>query len=606
MADTVPPVSRRRAAAALIGLSWAADRRRTLLAAVLFGLQAVAQSLFAYWLKLVLDALATVDGGFLGLAAAGTATSISATVVLSLMSTRVEADLRDEVMLGVDRQTIDLIGHTPTLEIHEAPRHLTQLEALRREEYQLSQVIPRLLELLSVGVRMIITAALLVSVDPLLLFVFVFGVPALLLSPRTGGLFRVGNERAADPARRAQHLIELTATVGGAKEVRLFRLGAELMSRFHADHQQIRAIHHRLQLRAAAIGLMGRLIILVGYFAAIVLVVWLALTGAASVGDVVLVLVLTGQILGLVTGSAELLQLTSQSLVAATRFVYLQDVSQRATERVDTTVTVPTRLSRGIRLENVSYRYPFSDRPTLDQVNLWLPAGSTVALVGENGAGKTTLVKLLAGLYHPSDGRITIDGVDLATLDPARWRQRLSAGFQDHARFELLVRETIGIGDLSQLERDDAAVDATITDALTSAAGADVLRALPSGLDTQLGSAWDHGVDLSGGQWQKLALGRAMMRKRPLLLLLDEPTAALDADTEHHLFEQWTHAARRLRDTTGGVTILVSHRFSTVRMADLIVVTERGQIVEVGTHTDLIAAGRLYAELFEIQARSYR
>ena len=234
-------------------------------------------------------------------------------------------------------------------------------------------------------------------------------------------------------------------------------------------------------------------------------------------------------------------------------------------------------------------------------VNLLLPAGATVAVVGDNGAGKTTLVKLLAGLYLPTNGRISLDGVDLAELDPDQWRQRISAGFQDHARFEFLAREAVGIGDLTRLD-DDAAVTA----AMDRAGAADLLETLPHGLATQLGPAGDGGIDLSGGQWQKLALGRAMMRTTPLLLLLDEPTAALDADTEHQLFEHWTTAAHQLRQTTGAITVLVSHRFSTVRMADLIVVLDHGAIVEVGSHAELMSHDGLYAELFELQARSYR
>ncbi|HVC35043.1 MAG TPA: ABC transporter ATP-binding protein [Chloroflexota bacterium] len=180
-----------------------------------------------------------------------------------------------------------------------------------------------------------------------------------------------------------------------------------------------------------------------------------------------------------------------------------------------------------------------------------------------------TASRLRAGLYLPTEGRIT--------LDPEQWRCRISAGFPDHARFEFLVRETVGIADLSALDHDDAVIAA-----LERAGAADLLDALPAGLDTQLGPSWPGGIDLSGGQWQKLAIGRAMMRIDPLLLLLDEPTAALDADTEHQLFERWTAVARRLRQATGAVTVLVSHRFSTVRMADLVVVLDQGQVVEMG------------------------
>jgi ATP-binding cassette subfamily B protein len=270
---------------------------------------------------------------------------------------------------------------------------------------------------------------------------------------------------------------------------------------------------------------------------------------------------------------------------------------------------VPQRLERGITLEAVSFVYPGTGKPVLEGVDLHLPAGSTAALVGENGAGKTTLVKLLCGMYVPSDGRVLVDGVDLRRLDVAEWRARTSAGFQDFARFMFLVRESVGVGDVRRVE-DTGAVAA----ALERAHASDVVGQLPYGLETQLGRYFRAGVGqaaaaglaLSDGQWQKLALGRAMMREAPLLLVLDEPTAALDAPSEHALFERYAGAALRTAAANGGITVLVSHRFSTVRMADLIVVMEKGRVVATGSHAELMQRSGLYAELYELQARAYR
>jgi ATP-binding cassette, subfamily B, bacterial len=236
----------------------------------------------------------------------------------------------------------------------------------------------------------------------------------------------------------------------------------------------------------------------------------------------------------------------------------------------------------------------------LENVNLTLSAGSVIAVVGENGAGKSTLVKLLAGLYQPTAGRIEVDGVDLATMDQEAWRERISGAFQDFVRFEFAAQRTVGLGDLPQLDNEPVALEAV------SRAGAnDVLERLPDGLNTQLGPGWPGGVDLSGGQWQKLALARGLVREHPLLVVLDEPTSALDAETEHALFERFAAQAAAAK-TDGRVTILVSHRFSTVRMADEIVVLSGAHVVEQGTHDKLMAAGGPYSELYTIQASAYR
>jgi ATP-binding cassette subfamily B protein len=244
----------------------------------------------------------------------------------------------------------------------------------------------------------------------------------------------------------------------------------------------------------------------------------------------------------------------------------------------------------------------------LDDVNLHLQPDSVVAIVGENGAGKTTLVKLLCRLYRPTSGRILVDGTDLARISPDAWRSRVAGAFQDFFRFEFRVRHTVGVGDLSRID------DAVAVSAAVDRAGADdVVDQLVAGIETQLGPTWPEGVEISFGQWQKLALARGFMREHPLLLVLDEPTAALDAETEHALFERYAAVARsggnnadRKRRSNGGITILVSHRFSTVRMSDFIVVLDGAHVVESGTHEDLVALGGQYAELYAIQAAAYR
>jgi ABC-type multidrug transport system fused ATPase/permease subunit len=266
------------------------------------------------------------------------------------------------------------------------------------------------------------------------------------------------------------------------------------------------------------------------------------------------------------------------TLATADRLFWLQDHAAAQASRAGT-AQPPERLRQGLALRDVTFGYPGTDRPVLSDLTVTLAAGSTVALVGENGSGKTTLVKLLLGMYQPDQGRIEVDGTPLTALDPEAWRARFTAAFQDFSRFNLAALERAGAGDLP--------------------------GQLPDGLATYVGNAFTGGTGLSGGQWQKLALGRAMRRADPLLVVLDEPTANLDAPSEHALFERYAAAARDGAGA-GAITVLVSHRFSTVRMADLIIYLDEGRAVEIGAHDDLLAAGGRYAELFGLQAEAYR
>jgi ATP-binding cassette subfamily B protein len=280
------------------------------------------------------------------------------------------------------------------------------------------------------------------------------------------------------------------------------------------------------------------------------------------------------------------------------RLAWLEDYAASLTAHAD--LPVPSRLAKGIRLEGVSFAYPGTERLVLQDVSLELPAGAVVAVVGENGAGKSTLVKLLAKFYEPTAGAIYVDDVPLARVPSEKWRERLAGAFQDFFRFELRAGQSVGLGDVLRLDDEPA-----VLSAVGRAGADDVVSRLPAGLSTQLGPTWPDGVEVSFGQWQKLALARGFMREEPLLLVLDEPTAALDAETEHALFERYA-ATSRGASAVGRITLLVSHRFSTVRMADLIVVLDGARVVEVGSHEDLMARRGQYAELYEIQAAAYR
>jgi ATP-binding cassette subfamily B protein len=319
----------------------------------------------------------------------------------------------------------------------------------------------------------------------------------------------------------------------------------------------------------------------------------------ATAGDVLLVLAAGARLSFYVAATVgEIGFLRGIWLDGSRRLAWLEDYAASLVEHSD--APVPERLREGIRVEHVSFAYPGTERLVLEDANLHLKPGSVVAIVGENGAGKTTLVKLLCALYRPTSGRILVDGVDLARMPPDVWRSRLSGAFQDFFKFEFRVRQSVGVGDMPRMDNLPA-----VAAAVERAGAGDVVEHFTSGLETQLGPTWPGGVEISFGQWQKLALARGFMRDHPLLLVLDEPTAALDAETEHALFERYA-AATREPGADSRITILVSHRFSTVRMADFIVVLDGAHVVESGTHEALLAQGGRYAELYGIQAAAYR
>ena len=384
------------------------------------------------------------------------------------------------------------------------------------------------------------------------------------------------------------------------KELRLFGAEAELVRRQEVSWRHLTSRLCRGQAASAALRSAGQLVFALGYGAAILLVVRRAAEGTATVGELVLVITLAAQVSAQVGGALQLLTLLQSAGRTVERIEDLRARSTR-TRPPGPRVPVPDRFARGITVDHVTFRYPGDDRPVLDNVSIEIPAGSTLALVGENGAGKSTLVKLLCGLYQPTSGRILIDGVDLREVDLTEWRARVATLFQDFARFEFTLRESIGIGDVARL--DDTVAIAT---AARDGRAERIVAAVPGGLDGFIGRNYGDGVELSGGQWQTVGLARCLMRSHPQLLVLDEPASALDAAAEHALFERYATSATAAGAAAGAVTVLVSHRFSTVLMADTIAVLDGGRVVECGAHRDLLARNGLYAELFSLQARAYR
>lgn len=453
---------------------------------------------------------------------------------------------------------------------------------------------------LRVAVQLTASAILLARLQPLLLLLPLVGVVSFALGKRARDLQQEALEETTEAERLRKHLFAQATSAAVGKELRVFGLANTLRERHHAAAGAVMGARDRADWRSAGLQAVDALIYGLAYAGAIGLVLARAIRGEASPGDVVLAAGLAAGLNGIVTTAVGYGTHFLSVLRAAQRYLWLEDYARSTRISLAETVPPPARLAGGIELRDVSFRYPDTARPLLDGVSVRLPAGAVVALVGENGAGKTTLVKLLCRFYEPDGGTVLVDGVDLRRMPVEEWRARVSAAFQDFSRFEFVARETVGVGQSADIA-DAAAVRA----ALARGGAAGVPEALPEGLETQLGQAWEGGVDLSGGQWQKLALSRSMMRTDPLLVIFDEPTAALDAQTEHALFERFAAAARR-GESAGAVTVLVSHRFSTVQMADLIVVLDAGRIVEQGSHAELMRRDGLYAELYRLQSRAYR
>lgn len=510
--------------------------------------------------------------------------------------------MRENTQVLLDSYLMELTAGISGVEHQERPEYLDHLELIRQEHWAIANPFNPISWSVASGFQVANAFVLLAGVDLRLILLPIAGVPAVAATVYSMRLQARLREEQAEVTRRLRHLQDLTTRPSSAKEIRIFELIGTLMQRrrdlFHGLEQD----RVRQEVRATGLLMAAWLFFSLAYIAALGVTLFLAQQQRISAGSVVLVLGIGSMLIAQLAEMAYNVAWLMRTERAVAKLVWLVDyaAAQHRASQPLAPLKPPERLRQGIEFQDVAFAYPSTERTVISGVNLFLPAGRTVAIVGNNGAGKTTLVKLLCRLYEPSSGRIQVDGLDLARIPVDEWRLKLAAGFQDFAQLELVARESVGVGDLSTMQHDRA-----VMEALARAAASDVLAALPADLNTQLGRTFDGGTDLSIGQWQKLAMGRAMMRQTPLVLILDEPTASLDAPTEHALFEHFAEAAQSYAATTGTVTLLVSHRFSTVRMADLIVVISDGTIAEQGTHEDLLARHGTYADLYQLQASGY-
>ncbi|WP_400192052.1 ABC transporter ATP-binding protein [Hymenobacter sp. B81] len=500
--------------------------------------------------------------------------------------------------LLANRSSVRLMAHAATLDLDqfEDATFYDKLERARRQTLSRSTLMAQLLGQAQDLITMLFLAAGLVAFQPwLLLLLAVAVVPAFLGESHF-------NERSYSlvhswtPERRElDYLRQTGASDETAKEVKIFGLSGFLIDRFETLSAEFYARNKSLVIRRAGWGTVFAAIGTLGYYAAYVYLIMQAARGQMTIGHLTFLAGSFARLRGLLEG------VLSRFSALADGALYLQDFFDffALRPRIVRDAAAPYRpfprpIREGFTFEEVGFQYRSGSRWALRGLSFRLRAGEKLALVGENGAGKTTLVKLLARLYDPTEGRILLDGHDLREYDPAELRQEIGVIFQDFVRFQLPAGQNIAVGRIDERQnqtRIEGAAARSLADS--------VIEKLPQGYEQMIGRRFAGGVDLSGGEWQKIALGRAYMRDAQLLIL-DEPTAALDARAEHQVFQRFAELTR------GKTAVLISHRFSTVRMADRILVIEHGQLQELGSHDELLARGGRYAELFQLQAAGYR
>jgi ATP-binding cassette subfamily B protein len=566
-------------------------------------ISAVLSPLSLYGVKLAIDAVTGHTSIWPGIQLTGGA------LLLSTVAATVAGPMGDTVDEKVARYVhsdlIRLTAEIPSISHHEQPQLADRLALVERDAWELGGIY-RLLSTVGAVSSTITVLSMLWSVTPELSLLLIAALaPAVIYS--IGLHKRSELWKQHERFRRLGHKInDVLLEPRQGVEVRCFGLSRALLKVAGQSLDSRSRPWVAMTRRYAWFTAVGWVGFGIAYAGAVVWMFQRARHGQNTLGDLSLVLLIGPQVSTTASAISNNVGLIMNAVQTFGRYRWLREYAAAHTW-AESLARPPVRLTDGIRFDHLDFAYPSaeanSDTPVLalTDVQLYLPAGTTVAFVGENGAGKSTLVKLLARLYDPTRGAVLIDGVPLSEIDPVLWRERMSAGFQDFASLEFLAADSVGVGDLAS--RGDSA---RLAESIAAGQAEPVIKSLTDGLDTQLGTRFDGGVGLSGGQWQRLALARAFMRRRPLLMLLDEPTAALDPEAEQAIYQQYGAAARDLARTTGAVTVLVSHRFSTVRMADLIVVVSDGRISEQGSHAELLRAGGRYAELFELQASAYR
>jgi ATP-binding cassette, subfamily B, bacterial len=525
----------------------------------------------------------------------------------------VGAELAVAVLMGVLSRTVDYFDnlladrytHHVSVEVmrqaaaldvtvYEDPVFYDRLERARVQATDRLAMIQQMGRLIQQSVTAIAFSAVLIRYSPFLLFLLVAGIlPAFLGESHFAFLTYAKNFRQTPLKRQMDYLRQVGGSKEASKELKLFNLSNYLTDRFRELSKEIYeenvALNRRRLFWGGLLAIVGQL----GYYAAYALSIYRTIQGRYTIGDLTLITT------AIMQAMSNIQQVFSTASGVADQALFLTDLlaffeMKPKVQSKTNGMRVPRPVQRGFEFRNVSFSYPGTTRRVLSDFNFTLAPGQRVALIGENGQGKTTVVKLITRLYDPTEGQILLDGVDLREYDLVDLHSEIGVIFQDFMRYEMTARENITVGRI-EVPHTAEEVEFAAEKSLAST----VVAKLKGGYDQMLGRRFEGGVDLSGGEWQKLALARAYLRDAQLLIL-DEPTASLDARSELEVFERFAEL------TYGKMALLISHRFSTVRMADRIVVLEGGQLVEEGSHAQLMALGGRYAEMFEMQAASYR
>lgn len=492
--------------------------------------------------------------------------------------------------------SIRVMDHAATLDLSsfEDPAFYDKLERARVQANDRVGMLNALGRLIQQSVTLISLSVGVMWFSPLLFALLVFAVVPAFVGESHFAFLGYSLAYSLTPLRRElDYLRDLGTKKEGAKELKVFGLGRFLRDRFSAINNEVIERNQHLAARRLRAGALLSVIGSLGYYCAYAFVVFQTLSGKLSIGDLTF-------LAGALAGSSSQIQMVFSTFTGiADQALFLSDLLEffSVKPRIQTAahpIPAPRKIQDGFEFQNVFFQYPGTERAVLHDFNFRIHAGERIAVVGENGQGKTTLVKLISRLYDPTAGRILLDGVDLRDYDLSEYQSKIGVIFQDFVRYDLSARENIAVG---RIERKDD--EARILESARKSGAAPLLSRFPHGLDQMLGRRFEEGVDLSGGEWQKFALARAYMRDAEILIL-DEPTAALDALAEYEVFRRFTEL------TEGRIAILISHRFSTVRMADRIVVLQGGVIREEGSHDQLMRQGGGYAGMFELQAASYR